>query len=379
MLARTIISIITLHLLQFQSLWALQASSCVSLDAPTSSIRLHLACLRLRGGSNDEDEEDDSFYSDDEYDYDSEGYDSDDENVRLSEGDRASRSNQQMKPPKQNGSKKSQSSSILSASSMVTAAAKKSIKLTQSAAGATLTQTGRAAYHLATPKHVSKHEICGTWRIDQQVGAVPTSGKESKEILDDEEEDDLPVITCAANVEFTESGEAIVRYSLPKQQHDSDDASDHKGKNQHGEEENGNSEEDDEVITSRSSYTFKERSWPRSCIIEFQLPAFHFPGDDHPVVMRYKGTFKRKLVDPSVIKIVGTIHEVGPPNMRRQGVSRFWGDVKKNRGKKADMETQVGTFTARRRIGLEEKNGESEEYDEWDEDEENYDEYEEED
>ncbi|KAL7468714.1 hypothetical protein ACHAXS_008941 [Conticribra weissflogii] len=344
------------------------------------SLSIPPTCLRIRGGSDNffEDEcDDDHDYGANEDDYESDSdYDdndySDDENVRLS-GENHKMQKQQKCRHDSNSEKSTQTSSILAASSIVTAAAKKSIELTQKTAEATLVQTGRAAYHLATPKHVSKSEILGTWRIDQQVGLVGSSSKFNNW----DENEDLPVVTCAANVELTESGEAIVRYSLPKHADDEVDIDDENNQNGEGESHSNNGDEDGdgdgvEIITSRSSYNFKERSWPRSCVIEFQLPAFHFPGDDHPVVMRYKGTLKRKLVDPSVIKIVGTIHEVSPPGRMRSGagIGGFWGSGDKSRrGKKIDKETMVGTFTARRRIGLEEDGNEedaSEDDDMWD-------------
>eukprot|EP00569_Conticribra_weissflogii_P006802 CAMPEP_0171349926 /NCGR_PEP_ID=MMETSP0878-20121228/35097_1 /TAXON_ID=67004 /ORGANISM="Thalassiosira weissflogii, Strain CCMP1336" /LENGTH=397 /DNA_ID=CAMNT_0011854717 /DNA_START=126 /DNA_END=1319 /DNA_ORIENTATION=- len=345
---------------------------CALVNNNSPSLSIPFACLRLRGGSDEFldgecDEDHDYGAYDDDYGYDSDSeesdYSDDDENVRLS--DKVQK--QQRPRHNDNSGEDARNSSILAASSIVTAAAKKSIRLTQKTAEATLVQTGRAAYHLATPKHVSKSEIIGTWRIDQQVGLVGSSSKHNN----CDENEDLPVVTCAANVELTESGEAIVRYSLPKNADDEFDVG--YENNQTGEQElHSNDGDGDEIITSRSSYNFKERSWPRSCVIEFQLPAFHFPGDDHPVVMRYKGTLKRKLVDPSVIKIVGTIHEVGPPGRitRGPGMGGFWGNGNKSRrGKRVDKETMVGTFTARRRMGLEDncnEEGGSEDDDEWD-------------
>jgi hypothetical protein len=109
-------------------------------------------------------------------------------------------------------------------------------------------------------------------------------------------------ISCAANVEFTPRGDVLVKYQ-----------------NQ----------------TYETSYLFRERSWPQSCTIEFEARAFQGPYDEEPVLMRYKGFFRRKLVDSNVIKIVGYIYEVP----RKGGMWRGGGKGRK-----------VGTFVARRRL-----------------------------
>lgn len=112
--------------------------------------------------------------------------------------------------------------------------------------------------------------------------------------------------------------------------------------------------------TYETTYLFRERTWPRSCTIEFEARAFQGPHDEEPVLMRYKGFFRRKLVDSNVIKIVGYVYQVP----RRGG---RWGGGRKGR--------KVGTFVARRRIvkrGKREKEEEQhydEEYDEEDFDE----------
>ena len=128
---------------------------------------------------------------------------------------------------------------------------------------------------------------------------------------------DLP-ISCAANVEFTPRGDVLVNYQ-----------------NQ----------------TYETTYLFRERSWPQSCTIEFEARAFQGPQDEEPVLMRYKGFFRRKLVDANVIKIVGYIYEVP-----RKG--RMWRGGGKGR--------KVGMFVARRRLVKREarRKEEEEQYDE---------------
>lgn len=123
-------------------------------------------------------------------------------------------------------------------------------------------------------------------------------------------------ISCVANVEFSPRGEVIVKYK-------------------------------DDVY--ETTYLFRERSWPQSCSIEFEARAFQGPNDEEPVLMKFKGYFRRKMADSSVIKIVGNIYEVP-----RQGLWR-----KGRTGRK------VGTFVARRRMTKREVR-EEDEFDEYD-------------
>ena len=116
-----------------------------------------------------------------------------------------------------------------------------------------------------------------------------------------------------------------------------------------------------------STYLFRERSWPQSCTIEFEARAFQGPQDEEPVLMRYKGFFRRKLVDSNVIKIVGYIYEV-----KHKGRRLWQGGGGKGR--------KVGTFVARRRLirreprRIEEEEHYDEEYDVEEFNEEEYDE-----
>lgn len=129
---------------------------------------------------------------------------------------------------------------------------------------------------------MSKDEIYGIWRFDQCIGTS----------------------ACAANIEFTFSGDAITRF---------DDGS------------------------SQSGYLFQSKSWPRSCSIEFEADAFQGVEDDRPVRYYYKGYFRRKLADKSVIKIVGKIYEVK---------KRFW----KGKDGPGVAGVEVGSFVARKRM-----------------------------
>lgn len=178
--------------------------------------------------------------------------------------------------------------------------AKKTLSIASNTAMGTIKTSGKAAYYLTAPKFVSKPEIYGIWRLDQTVGSTP----------------------CAANIEFTPT-EVITRYL------------------------------EEEVVYG---YLFQSRTWPRSCTIEFEAEAFQGPGDEKPVKFMYKGYFRRKLADKSVIKIVGKIYE-----------------IRKRFGKSVRGE-EIGSFVARRRIS---KPMDGDEYDEYDDD--DYEEYDEED
>jgi hypothetical protein len=181
--------------------------------------------------------------------------------------------------------------------------AKKTLSIASNTAMGTIKTSGKAAYYLTAPKFVSKPEIYGVWRLDQTVGSTP----------------------CAANIEFTPT-EVITRYL------------------------------GEEVV---NGYLFQSRTWPRSCTIEFEAEAFQGPGDEKPVKFIYKGYFRRKLADKSIIKIVGKIYE-----------------IRKRFGKSVRGE-EIGSFVARRRISKPIDDDEYDEYDDDDDDE--YEEYDEDD
>ena len=169
--------------------------------------------------------------------------------------------------------------------------AKKSLDVTTSATLSTLKGTGKAAFYLASPKHVSREEIWGIWRLDQVLLRGP---------------DRESAVSCAANVELTPKGDVVTKYK----------------------------EEEYQTV-----YLFKSRSWPRSCSIEFEARAFQGPGDDVPVSYLYKGTFRRKMADRGVVKIVGKVYEIP----KKGG---FW----RKGGGASGPGVEVGSFVARRRI-----------------------------
>ena len=176
--------------------------------------------------------------------------------------------------------------------------AKKTIDVTSAAAWTTLKGSGKAAFYLAAPKHVERREMIGVWRLDQSVG-------------------DKFSTVCAANVEFTPKGDVMVKY-------------------------------DDQTFVT--PFLFRERTWPQSCTVEFEARAFQGPHDEKPVLMRYKGYFRRKLADSNVIKIVGDIYAVSKTGWRR-------GDGKR-----------IGSFVARRRLLKRRQNDDSATEEEFEED-----------
>ena len=170
--------------------------------------------------------------------------------------------------------------------SAATKLAKTTADLTTAAAWTTLKGSGKAAMYLLSPKHVSRSEIYGVWRLDQSITTTTTTSSARRR---QQRGSDLSSSTtssssssfCAANVEFTSRGDVLVRF---------------------------------EGRTTATPYIFRERNpyWPQSsATIEFEAKAFQGPQDSSPqVLLRYKGYFRRKLADPSVIKIVGHIYAV---------------------------------------------------------------------
>ena len=204
---------------------------------------------------------------------------------------RTSRSQQQQqqqrpfqRPPQRRMSHKSKNtSSSQKILKTTTDMAQKSIDLATTATVSTLKTTGKAAYYLTAPKFVHKDEIYGIWRFDQSISSS----------------------VCAANIELTPRGDVITKFN-----------------------------DEDAKYTG---YIFQSKKWPRSCSIEFEAEAFQGVDDERPVRFYYKGYFRRKMADKSVIKIVGKIYEVK---------QRRW------RGKDSPgvPGVEVGSFVARKRI-----------------------------
>ncbi|CBJ31970.1 conserved unknown protein [Ectocarpus siliculosus] len=138
----------------------------------------------------------------------------------------------------------------------------------------------KAMVHALQPKSVGLGEILDTWKIEQVVGKPP--GRVTK---------------CAATVEFRRDGTVATSFD---------------GR---------------ETV---SDFTFRAHAWPRACTIEFEAKAFQGPWDEEPVWKVYKGSFSRKLLDPKIIMLEGTIYDVTGKMMWKRRV-------------------KSGKFTARRR------------------------------
>ena len=194
----------------------------------------------------------------------------------------------QMQPrrPQRQGSRRTSKKSMLGT---ITDTTKAVTGKTANLAAVSVRESTKLAVGVASPKHVSPRQVVGVWRLDQTV-ELSSSRKRSN---------DKKVITCAANIRLDGKGNLCTTYE-------------------------GNE--------MKSRYDFVERSWPRSCTIEFEARAFQGPSDSEPVNMFYKGYFTRKVMDRSVIKIEGKIYA-----LRGRGVFK--------------KRVLVGNFTARKRLG----------------------------
>ena len=143
---------------------------------------------------------------------------------------------------------------------------------TAAAAAFKLTKGGvKAAVDLVSAKHVSSSQIAGKWRMEQEVQISKRAS-----------------VTCPASLEFTEDGQVLTSF---------------------------------EGKISTTGYKFTERPWPRKCTIQFEAAAFQAPGDKEPVVMYYKGHFKKSMMNPNVVLIRGRVYKF-------EG-SMFWKKQKK--------------------------------------------------
>jgi len=243
--------------------------------------------VRGGGGKYSPDEDYDDMYDED---YDEEEYDELEEEEEEYPRRRPPPSSHRNRPPPRGryppGRRqppKSKSSITGNMVNSVSSLAKSSLDVTTTATVASIKGTGKAAYYLASPKHVSRQDIVGVWRLDQTALSA----------------------SCAANVELTMRGDVLVTYQAEE---------------------------------FRTPYYFSERSWPRSCTIQFEARAFQGPRDEQPVNMLYVASFRRKIADRNVIKMVGKIYQI----THSKGKFPF-------RGSKS-QKTLVGTFTARKRF-----------------------------
>lgn len=116
----------------------------------------------------------------------------------------------------------------------------------------------KSAVDLLAGKHVSLQQIVGKWRLHQEITL-------RKGI----------VVSCPSTFELLKNGTVVTTF-------------------------------EDHVY--HSPYVFKERQWPRYCTIQFEARAFKGPGDKEPVVMLYKGYFKRSILNSKVILMRGRVY-----------------------------------------------------------------------
>ena len=186
--------------------------------------------------------------------------------------------------------------------------AKSSLKLSQQAAVTTVKTSGKAAYYLIRPKAIKEQEIWGVWRLDQQIGIKQST----------------------ANIELTPQGHVILRQ--------------------------GNNN-----IVWKGPYTFIAPTWPLSCRIEFEARAFqdktttsnNSKDQSKPVLLLfYKGYLERKVANPSIIKMVGTLYDI---ERRKSILGRKDLPVKYHK---------IGSFVGRRRVVLQQDDDEDDDDDE---------------
>jgi hypothetical protein len=119
---------------------------------------------------------------------------------------------------------------------------------------------GKGTVDLLAGKHVYLDQILGKWRLMQDVEVRKGA-----------------YVSCPATIELCDGGEVRSYF------------------------------EDAECVTS---FTFRERAWPKYCTISFEAEAFQGPQDEAPVRMFYRGRFKKSILNPNMIFIRGRMYRV---------------------------------------------------------------------
>jgi hypothetical protein len=117
----------------------------------------------------------------------------------------------------------------------------------------------KSVFDLLSNKHVTQQQIVGKWKIMQDIQI--RSGV---------------IINFPATIQFFEDGSLKTQF------------------------------ESKEYL---SKYEFIENSWPRKCIIKFEARACILTGESEPVLLSYKGYFKRSLMKQNVILMRGKIYK----------------------------------------------------------------------
>lgn len=132
--------------------------------------------------------------------------------------------------------------------------------LFKGAAKITSSSVGKVAGLFQPNKYVSLREVLGVWKVKQK---ITEPGGE--------------VERCEATLEIRKDGTVVTFF------------------------------EGKELV---SEFLFKERQWPRSCIIEFEARAFQGPYDREPQPKFYKGYVRRSLMNAGSVRLEGKIYDV---------------------------------------------------------------------
>jgi hypothetical protein len=215
-------------------------------------------------------------------------------------------------PPKPSSSSSSSSSSSPSSLGSI---AQQSLKLTQRAVQLTARQSTKAAYHVLRPKTVGLDELVGLWRVDQELSVARDDNGDANNVFTME----LAIATSPRGRDGHRRDERfpperIVQLTIT-------DGSGTK--------------------TVARQVQFKPSSSP---LTHAQLK-WTYRG------LQYKAAIHRKLADPSVLKLKGTITYRPPPPPQGRGLLQAWSNATPRRRR----DEKVGTFVARRRMKFEDE------------------------
>ena len=234
-----------------------------------------------------------------------------------------------IRPPLKATTQKTKKKKRRKSSSTFQRVANKSIQLSTQMAWQSIQLPGKVAYHLLRPKHVEAYELQGLWRLDQQITVGPGKGGE-RSSKSSSSSSSGTVLASVATVEIdTRQRIIIIRNAATNE-------------------------------TWREPYTFQKTKWG-TFRTEFMARLFVIQGQ--PRYYGYRGTWQRKLADPKVLKLVGTIY-----TLRKNRLSKGF-----------SFGSPIGTFVARRRLQYQEDeelpDGEDGDEDEYEVDEEDDDDF----
>jgi hypothetical protein len=202
-----------------------------------------------------------------------------------------------------------------------------SVNLTGNLAWGTVRQSGKLAYLMLRPKHVEEPETHGLWRLDQQISETSKRRRGGDDVI----------LSSVATLEIDTRRHCIV--VLPQE-----------GKP-------GPPWIQPYEFTSTRLGLFQTVFVARAFLV----------GTDQVRVYGYKGTWERKVADPTVLKMVGKIYNVRKLRPGQRGKQQQQQLQKKGRtaGDYELVGKAIGTFVARRRVQLnEEREGDEDDDDE---------------